>query len=253
MTALRATSFALLLLSIAYASSAQQSLVGQWNYVGIQPVDSDPWSQTLIDIMIGKNSYKEFFSNNRYTAYENNQITHGRWELIDSDHKLMTIAYDGEVRTFEITKLTGDSLIILGKKKTYGTLVKDPAANNKSVEEAPQNGPSVRATVKKISKKWIFKDTRLIATPTEAEKAANRIFTNTFRSSWYDFQPDGVAHSKFTDLKKLTWYFQNENKSIVILDENGDGSLWNIIAITSSQLILQKPHASTQLIFEADI
>ena len=243
----------LLLLSIFSPCFTQQTVVGKWNYVGIQPVDSDPWSQKLMDIMIGKNSYKQFFSNNRYTAYENNQTTHGRWELVDGNHKLMTIAYDGEVRTFEITKLTGDTLIILGKQKTYGTLVKDLNASNQSVEEGPQNSTPVRATAKKISKKWILKDTKLITTPTEEEKIANRIFTNALRSSWYDFKSDGTAHSKFTELKNLKWYFQNNDKSIVILDENGDGSLWNIISITTTQLVLQKPHAATQLIFEAEI
>jgi len=148
--------------------------------------------------------------------------------------------------------MTNDTLIILGKKKTYGTLVKDVNAGDDFVKDTLQNSPLIRGTIKKISKKWTLKDTKLISTPTVEEKMANRIFTNTLRLSWYDFKSDGVVLSKFNDLKKMKWYFENKNKSIVIVDDNGDGSLWNIISITTTELILQKPHAATQLIFESD-
>ena len=58
-----------------------------------------------MDIMIGKNSYKQFYPNNLYTAYENNSTTYGRWALTEGDKKLVTISYDGDVRTFEITRI----------------------------------------------------------------------------------------------------------------------------------------------------
>jgi len=238
-----------LFMLIAHVCSGQASIIGKWNYVGIQPVGSDPWSQQLIDIVIGENSYKQFYPNNLYTTFENDRKTYGRWKY--TDNRLVTTSYDGEIRTFEITKLTNDTLIVLGKKKTYGTLVKDLNASEEFVVEPPQNSTPIRSTTKQISKKWILKDTRLISTPTEEEKMANRIFTNVLRSSWYDFKSDGVVHSKFTSLKTLKWYFENQNKSIVMIDDNGDGSVWNIISISKSELILQKPHAATQLIFDA--
>lgn len=248
---LKTIPLSLLLLFICCWCSAQTSIVGKWNYAGIRPIDSDPWSQTLIDIMIGKNSYKQFYANNLYTAYENEKETYGRWTLSNDNKKLVTISYDGNVRTFEITRLTNDTLVILGNKKVSGTLVKDTTAGTPFVKDVPQLTEPVRGTVRKISKKWILKATTT-ASATEEEKMANQIVSTALRSSWYDFKSDGVVFSKFGTLKTLTWYFENKNKSIVIVDDNGDGSLWDIISVTGSQLIIQKPHASTQLIFEAD-
>jgi len=242
----------LLFACVCSAQVPNSALVGKWNYAGVQPVDSDPWSQRLIDIMIGKNSYKQFYANNLYAVHENDTTTYGRWELIDNGHKVVTTSYSGDIRTFEITKITNDTLIFLGKKKIYGTLIKDVNASEDFVGEPSQNSITVRATAKQIRKKWILKDIKLITTPTEAEKMANRIFAKALQSSWYEFKSEGIALSKFTSLKTLKWYFANTNKSIVMVDENGDGVLWNVIAITNSQLILQKPHASSQLVFEAE-
>ena len=248
---LKTIHLSLLLLLMSCWCSAQTSIVGKWNYVGIRPLDSDPWSQTLIDIMIGKNSYKQFYANNLYTAYENEKETYGRWTLSKDNKKLETMSYDGNLRSFEITKLTNDTLIILANKKVSGTLVKDTATGKPFVKDLPQHTAPVPATMKAISKKWILKATTTAAA-TEEEKKVNQIFSDALRSSWYDFKSDGVVHSKFGSLKTLQWYFENKNKSIVIVDDNGDGSLWNIKAITESQLIIQKPHASTQLVFEVD-
>ena len=220
--------------------------------VTVRAVDSDWWSPQLMDIMFGKERYKQFTSNNRYAVHENNSTTYGKWSLAEKDTKLIMTSNRGDIHTFEITRITKDTLIILGKKKTFGTLVKDAGAEELNVEAFRHNNYTVPATVKQICKKWVLKDTRVTSELTEEEKIAHRMLTKAIRSTWYDFKPDGIVISQFNSLKKQKWYFENKNKSIVIVDDNNDGSVFDIISISTSQLIIQKPQAVTQFIYEVE-
>jgi hypothetical protein len=232
---------------------SQNLIVGKWQCTAFQPLNSEPYSQELIDYFLGKDNYRTFYSNNQYLLSERNKLYFGNWELSEVNNKLViTISDGGDIRSFKIVKLTNDTLILLNWKKA--TLLFSKIEENvlDTLIQPQIINSSVVATSKQICKKWILKDIKLENSFTKEEKLANTIFSNAFKSSWYSFSKDGTALSYFGELLKLNWYFTNENKSIAIVDENGDGSLWNIKSISDSELVIQKPLANTQLFFIPD-
>ena len=228
---------------------AKESVVGKWRFESIRRAEeTEPVSKLLMEIVVGKNSYKHFFPNHLFTSYDNDSYGYGRWRLTDNDSKIVLANYTGAIQTYDIPKNTTDSLVIFVKNK-YVTLLKIADEGEVSVEE-PQTGVrTVRATVKQIAKKWVLKETK----HTAQQSKASEMVSNAFKGSWLELLKDGTCTRKFTTLKTGRWNFEDKNTRILIMDDAYEGQLWNILAISSRQLILQKPHADTQLIYEVEV
>jgi hypothetical protein len=130
------------------------------------------------------------------------------------------------------------------KEKSYITLIKsnDGEAN---VDEQLQNTISVKASAKQIAKQWILKESK--------SSPGTNSFTKQQDRPWFDFKPDGSYSRMTIRIKKGHWYFENNNTSIALIDENGEGQLWNILSVSSNQLVIQKPNTDGRQIFEVNL
>lgn len=239
------------LLSLATPLKAQSNkdVVGKWRFESLRRVgEEEPASRASMEFVLGKNSYKQLFWNNTYAAYDNERISYGRWKFKEGKRKIIMTGFNGGIRSYEIEKLANDTLVLLSHSKVYATLVRDKEASETPAQEPALNIIPVKATAKQISKRWLLTETKQLTEPTKEEQLSS-IIRSALKGSWYDFKSDGVALLRFNSLKKATWHFDNKNKSIVVMESNGDGTLWHIISVSDSQLILQRPHASAQLIF----
>ncbi len=237
---------------LSCSAQTDEAINGKWYFESLRHAESDePMTKKLMHILVGDSSYRYLFPNNYYTEHTNGQTSHGRWKVVDDGGKLVMTSFDGSITSFGIAKITNDTLVLLTRKNLFVTFVKDANASETYVEEPSSNSVPVEATTAQISKRWAVKDIRLVSEATKDEERASEIMGRAVMGSWYDFKSNGLALMRFMNLKKAEWHFENGNKAIVIMEGDGGGSVFNIMSISDSELVLQKPQANNQLVFSA--
>jgi hypothetical protein len=241
----------LLLLTVFFNSPAQvrELLIGKWDYHTIRNIDeAEPISRSLLKIVVGDNSFYQFTKDQKYIAFENNSFHNGDWRLEQNNTKLVLVSELGNTYTFEIISLTKHTLVLLIKGEAYHTLVRSHGlfkGNQSSVSSIPGE---VQASIEELSKKWVL--TQLMDSLETSE--INIQMTEFVKGGWFEFNGNGsYAKKMITHEKNGVWKFQNDNRTIIMIDEDGFGSVWNICFISGAKLILQRPGTSIQHIFTA--
>jgi len=241
----------LLLMACCGVALAQprELLVGRWEYEQIRLIDeSEPFSQSMLKIVVGNNSYYHFSKEHEYVVHQNNSTTSGQWALSDSNRKLILTSDKGNITSFEIVSLTRNTLVFLVKGQAYHTLTKTKDSHHEVVHHAKQEVHTVRASPDQLLRKWVLIELQ----DSLGNQDVNRKMTEFVKGGWFEFRGNGIYSKKMiTREKNGEWKFHNDNRTIIMMDEDGFGAVWNICFISQARLILQKPGSSVKHVFTA--
>ena len=228
-------------------AQTNELLVGRWEYDQIRLVDeSEPFSQSMLKIVVGSNSYFHFAKNHEYVINQNNAVSAGQWRLSDNNTKLILTSDRGNITTYEIISLTKNTLVFLIKDKAYHTLTRAKDSHHDAVQHPRHDVHTVRATSEQILKKWVLVELE----DSLGNQEVNKKMTEFVKGGWYEFKNNGYyAKKMITREKNGEWKFQNDNRTIIMMDEDGFGAVWNICFISSARLVLQKPGSSVRHVF----
>jgi hypothetical protein len=240
-----------LLLRLFLFGSAQtpELLTGKWDYHSIRKVnEEEPMSGVLLKIVVGDKSFYRFGKDNKYTLFENNSYVRGKWELSSRNTRLMLTTESGIARTVDIVSITRSTLVLLVDGKAYHTFVKSGSNGAEDVQVLSPPDGTVAASKEQLARHWVITELR----DSLENEEINRRMTDFLKGGWVELRSDGMYSRKMvTDEKTGHWKFQNDNRTIIMMDEDGFGSVWNICYVSPSKLILQKPGTSVRHIFTA--
>ncbi len=238
-------------ISLVANGSAQvrEKLIGKWDYYTIRNVEEkEPISRSMLKIVVGEDSFFNFYRDGKYVSFENNAYFQGNWKLADNNRMLVLTSELGNTQSFEVVSLTAHTLVLLIRDDAYHTLVKDSQPFQLARNEAPPDPGTATATSEELSRKWVLTEFR-----DSLETAdVNEQMTLIVKGSWFVFRKDGGYSKKMiTHAKSGKWKFQNGNRTLIMIDDDGFGSVWNISFISPAKLVLQRPGTSVQHIFRA--
>lgn len=236
-------------ISATVFTQPRELLIGKWDYHAIRKVqEAEPMPEPLLKIVVGNNSFFNFSRNHRYVAYENNYYARGEWQLDHNNSTLVLIPESGIRQTFEIVTLSKSTLILLKQGDAYHTLVKNREPFHQVKNHVSPEAGIAQATPEEISRRWVLLE---LQDSLESEEV-NKQMTEFVKGGWYDIRANGVyAKKMITQEKTGRWKLQNENRTIIMIDDDGFGSVWNISFVSPAKLILQRPGTSIRHIFTA--
>src|SRR5690606_9289493 len=114
------------------------------------------------------------------------------------------------------------------------------------IENQTDPAGTVVGSADELSRKWLLTEFRDSLETAEV----NDQMTAIVKGSWFDFRKDGrYSRKMITHEKSGRWKFQNGNRTLIMIDDDGFGSVWNISFISPTELVLQRPGTSVQHIF----
>ncbi|HLT75649.1 MAG TPA: hypothetical protein VKZ68_11195 [Ohtaekwangia sp.] len=247
---MRTATLILLILALFASGKAQirEKLIGKWDYYTIRNVEEkEPISRSMLKIVVGENSFYNFYRDGKYILFENNAYFKGNWKLADNNKKLVLTSELGTTQSFEVVSLSANTLVLLIKNDAYHTLVRDNQPFHLTrIENQTDPAGTVVGSADELSRKWLLTEFRDSLETAEV----NDQMTAIVKGSWFDFRKDGrYSRKMITHEKSGRWKFQNGNRTLIMIDDDGFGSVWNISFISPTELVLQRPGTSVQHIF----
>lgn len=222
-------------------------LIGKWDYHTIRNVDDEqPINKSLLKIVVGNNSFYQFARDHSYISYENNAYFQGEWKLAENNRKLLLTSARGTIQVFEVISITKHTLVLLIKDQAYHTLVRGTEPVHFSAKGNDHETGIARASAEDICRKWVLTELR----DSLETREVNIQMTEFMKGGWFDLSANGVyARKMITHEKKGHWKFHNDNSTLIMIDDDGFGAVWNICFISPGKLVLQRPGTSIQHIF----
>ena len=229
---------ALLLASAFGTAQNEKRIIGKWAFSDLYDKSSLDEESQKMAAMLFKELTVNFRPDNTMSLAMRKKPETGTYAFSKEDPNVITATSDnGRAMTLTIIKLTDDELIL--------TLDKAGSMVLKKVSEAPDDAPvatpKVAATHKQITGKWMVTG----STDKKLSDAALEIMKDSF----VEFTPDGKYHSKALMVEQHgTWAFGPGNTTIAVDTEDGK-AVWNIYAISDTELIMQNDTSSKRMTF----
>jgi hypothetical protein len=223
----------------------EKQIIGRWEYDNIRKVSSSELiSGGGLKSLVGENSFYELQDNNTYTCHLNNVFSRGTWKLAGS--VLTLSSSSGTLRIFEVITVTKAALVLLVKAEGYHTFAK-----NRQILPAGNLHPEKEPTFMKpeaIMRKWILVELH----DSLENKNVNDGMTSFVKGGWYDFRPNGGYIKKMVFKEKTgKWKLSDGNRTLVMVDDDGQGAIWRIGFVSATRLELHKPNSTMKHIFMA--
>lgn len=222
-----------------------KQIIGRWEYDNVRKINSSELvTGGALKSLVGESSFYEIQEGSAYTSNVNNVFSRGSWKLAGNILTLTSSA--GKVRTFEVVTVTKGALVLLIKGEAYHTFIRNKqvltAANIYSEKEAPLVKPEA------LMRRWI-----LIELHDSLEsKNVNEGMTSFVKGGWYDFRPNGAYVKKMIFKEKTgKWKLSDANRTLIMVDDDGQGAVWHIRFVSATRLELNKPNSSMRHIFMA--
>jgi hypothetical protein len=234
--------WAAVLFSPSATAQTEKLLQGKWYFDAIRREGEDePVSRLAMELAVGKNSFKQFLTDQRYIAYDNNTYGFGTWKFTPTG-KLALLNTRGDIQEYTISRISTDSMTLYISEK-YVSFVKRNDSTAQEIPALPKPPATVKATVKQIAKKWVL-------TSISGGNESTRPMANVMKGSWYDLRSDGTYTKKITSVREGRWQLQDNGTAISVVDDNGIGKLYYIVLISRTRLELQVHGSELRQVFE---
>jgi hypothetical protein len=222
-----------------------KQIIGRWEYENIRKINSSELiSGGGLKSLVGENSFYELQGNNTYTCHLNNVFSRGTWKLTGS---VLTLSSNsGNVRIMEVITVTKGALVLLAKAEGYHTFVKNKQILQAGNLHADKELISMKPEA--IMRRWILVELH----DSLENKNVNDGMTSFVKGGWYDFRPNGGYVKKMIFKEKTgKWKLSDGNRTLVMVDDDGQGSIWHIGFVSATRLELNKPNSTMKHIFVA--
>jgi hypothetical protein len=239
-----ATAAQLTLFQLTSFAQSTAQLPGKWyaNSI-IRKSTSDTISQKLMELVLGKNSFKQFLPNHRFVSFDNQHYSYGTWELSDNKLKMFCDS-GGSVFAYDVNRVSANELLLsINDKFIYFIKATDSLVADK--KPASNKTTRVKANKDQLAKKWYF--SKLIEAPGDAKTSS--FVAKMLKNSWYNLKADGSCTRMFTKPLEGSWELTDDGKRLLVIDDTNMGQAWDIIHLTANELILQIPNSKTQRVF----
>lgn len=213
-------------------------ILGKWAYSDLYDKESVDEQGQQMAAMFFKDLTVSFRPDNTMSLTMRNRPETGTYEFSHDNQTVITATSDnGKAMTLTIIKLTAEELILTLDKA--GSMILKRVSE--TPDAAPVPTPKVAATHKQITGKWMVTG----STDKKLSDAAMEIMKDSF----VEFTPDGKYHSKALMVEQHgTWAFGPGNTTINVDTEDGK-AVWNIYAISDTDLIMQNDTSSKRMTF----
>ncbi|CAM3326439.1 hypothetical protein FLLO111716_03855 [Flavobacterium longum] len=232
------TFLALLLVTTVGIAQNDKLIIGKWAFSDLYDKSSVDEQGQQMAAMLFKELTINFRPDNTMSLAMRKKPETGTYAFSkENPNEITATSERGNAMTLTIIKLTADELI-LTLDKAGSMILKKVSA---TPDDAPVATPKVAATHKQITGKWMVTG----STDKKLSEAAAEIMKDSF----VEFTSDGKYHSKALMVEQHgTWAFGAGNMTINVDTEDGK-AVWNIYAISDTELIMQNDTSSKRMTF----